>query len=96
MYLQPGLAHKRGLDFLRRPRGILLHNVSMSQCPAKPLLARYQSSLVDTTPFGSEPALPVSAESQADADDAALFGLLWPLGEVVKLDATVKRRVLRQ
>jgi len=52
--------------------------------------------LVDTTPFGSEPALPVSAEGQVDADDAALFGLLWPLGEVVKLDATVERRVLRQ
>jgi len=52
--------------------------------------------LVDTTPFGSEPELPVSAEGVADADDAALFGLLWPLGEVVKLDATVERRVMRQ
>jgi len=52
--------------------------------------------LVDTTPFGSEPALPVSAEGQVDADDATLFGLLWPLGEIVKLDATVERRVLRQ
>jgi len=28
--------------------------------------------------------------------DATLFGLLWPLGEVVKLDATVERRVMRQ
>ena len=28
--------------------------------------------------------------------DAALFGALWPLGETVKLDATVDRRVLRQ
>jgi len=52
--------------------------------------------LVDTTPFGSEPELPVSAEGVADADDATLFGLLWPLGEVVKLDATVERRVMRQ
>jgi len=52
--------------------------------------------LVDTTPFGSEPELPVSAEGVADADDAALFGLLWPLGDVVKLDATVERRVMRQ
>jgi len=34
--------------------------------------------LVDTTPFGSEPELPVSAEGVPDADDAALFGLLWP------------------
>jgi len=52
--------------------------------------------LVDTTPFGSEPELPVSAEGVPDTDDAALFGLLWPLGEVVKLDATVERRVMRQ
>ena len=54
--------------------------------------------LVDTTPFGSEPAA-TSAEASADADDggdAALFGALWPLGDVVKLDATVDRRVLRQ
>ena len=54
--------------------------------------------LVDTTPFGSEPAT-ASAEASADADDggdATLFGALWPLGDVVKLDATVDRRVLRQ
>ncbi len=49
--------------------------------------------LVDTTPFGSEPG---AAASEASADDAALFGALWPLGDVVKLDATVDRRVLRQ
>jgi len=49
--------------------------------------------LVDTTPFGSEPA---AAASEDSADDAALFGALWPLGDVVKLDATVDRRVLRQ
>ena len=29
-------------------------------------------------------------------DDAALFGALWPLEPVVKLDATVHRRTLRQ
>ncbi|MDP4537964.1 DUF3275 family protein, partial [Alkalimonas collagenimarina] len=28
--------------------------------------------------------------------DATLFGALWPLGEIVKLDATVDRRLLRQ
>ena len=27
--------------------------------------------------------------------DAALFGLLWPLGESVKLDSTIDRRTLR-
>jgi hypothetical protein len=49
--------------------------------------------LVDTTPFGSEPA---AAASEASADDIVLFGALWPLSDVVKLDATVDRRVLRQ
>ena len=38
----------------------------------------------------------MSASASAEADDAALFGALWPLGETVKLDATVDRRVLRQ
>ena len=51
--------------------------------------------LVDTTPFGSEPAA-ASPEASAESDDAALFGALWPLGAIVKLDATVDRRVLRQ
>ncbi len=51
--------------------------------------------LVDTTPFGSEPAV-TPPDASADADDMALFGALWPLGEVVKLDATVERRILRQ
>src|SRR3546814_3120410 len=49
--------------------------------PAKPK-AKPRSPrdpLVDTTPFGSEPA-PVSAAASAEADDAALFGALWPLG----------------
>jgi hypothetical protein len=47
--------------------------------PAKPK-AKPRSPrdpLVDTTPFGSEPA-PVSAAASAEADDAALFGALWP------------------
>ena len=35
-------------------------------------------------------------EPRPALDDAALFGALWPLGETVKLDATVDRRVLRQ
>jgi hypothetical protein len=49
--------------------------------------------LVDTTPFGADPAEPDSATTEND--DAALFGALWPLGDVVKLDATVDRRLLR-
>jgi len=34
--------------------------------------------------------------ASADEDDTALFGALWPLGDIVKLDPTVDRRVLRQ
>jgi len=66
-------------------------NADVKEAPRNP-----RHPLVDTTPFGSEPELPVSAEGVADADDAALFGLLWPLGDVIKLDATVERRVMRQ
>ena len=46
--------------------------------------------LVDTTPFGNAPA-----PASPDAEDEALFGLLWPLGEIVKLDTTIDRRTLR-
>src|SRR3546814_7558365 len=63
--------------------------------PAKPK-AKPRSPrdpLVDTTPFGSEPA-PVSAAASAEADEPALFGPLWPLGGTVKFDATGDRRVL--
>lgn len=68
--------------------------------PAAPKATRTKARsprdpLVDTTPFGSEPVA-ASPTASADADDAALFGTLWPLGEIVKLDATVDRRVLRQ
>ncbi|MFU4588067.1 MULTISPECIES: DUF3275 family protein [Pseudomonadaceae] len=46
---------------------------------------------VDTT----VPAATVAPPSTPDNDDAALFGLLWPLGESVKLDSTIDRRTLR-
>lgn len=52
--------------------------------------------LVDTTPFGSGSAATASPEASADVDDAVLFGALWPLEAIVKLDATVDRRVLRE
>ncbi|TAH44636.1 MAG: DUF3275 family protein [Betaproteobacteria bacterium] len=51
--------------------------------------------LVDTTPFGNESAAEFP-DASAESDDAALFGALWPLSEIVKLDATVDRRILRQ
>ncbi|HHK0218933.1 DUF3275 family protein [Burkholderia multivorans] len=65
------------------------------KAPAKAKSRGPRDPLVDTTPFGSKPAV-ASPEASADADDAALFGTLWPLGEIVKLDATVDRRVLRE
>ena len=37
----------------------------------------------------------MAASGGPDSDDAALFGLLWPLGESVKLDSTIDRRTLR-
>ncbi|MEI7252907.1 MULTISPECIES: DUF3275 family protein [Pectobacterium] len=55
-----------------------------------------QDPLVDTTPFGVDaPSATVAASDNPDSDDAALFGILWPLGESVKLDATIDRRTLR-
>ncbi|EBQ9895268.1 DUF3275 domain-containing protein [Pseudomonas indoloxydans] len=65
------------------------------KAPAKAKARSPHDPLVDTTPFGSEPTN-VTPEASAEADDVALFGVLWPLGEIVKLDATVDRRVLRQ
>jgi hypothetical protein len=48
--------------------------------------------LIDTTPFGATTTTtPVDRD-----DDASLFGTLWPLETIVKLDATVDRRQLRQ
>ncbi|MFG1304690.1 DUF3275 family protein [Xanthobacter autotrophicus] len=66
----------------------------VAKAPAKAKTRDLRDPLVDTTPFGNEPAAAI-AEATADAD-AALFGTLWPLGESVKLDATVDRRVLRE
>ena len=51
--------------------------------------------LVDTTPFGTT-APDTPAQPAVQDDDATLFGALWPLGDIVKLDATVDRRQLRQ
>lgn len=52
--------------------------------------------LVDTAPFGADVPPEPAATQTAQDEDATLFGALWPLGDVVKLDATVDRRVLRQ
>ena len=52
--------------------------------------------LVDTAPFGVDVPPKPAVKLEAPDDDATLFGTLWPLDDVVKLDATVNRRVLRQ
>lgn len=52
--------------------------------------------LIDTTPFGVDTSAITKTVATIDTDDATLFGPLWPLGDIVKLDATVDRRVLRQ
>lgn len=52
--------------------------------------------LIDTTPFGAKAPAKQNTASTGDADDENLFGALWPLDDVVKLDATVDRRLLRQ
>src|SRR3546814_16607392 len=36
-----------------------------------------------------------AAPGSTEDGDAPLFGLLWPLGESVKLDSTIDRRTLR-
>ncbi len=45
----------------------------------------------DSSPFG----MPSSVSESIVADDADLFGTVWPLGETVKLDTTVDRQRLR-
>lgn len=52
--------------------------------------------LIDTTPFGIDtPSAAIAAGDGPDSDDAALFGLLWPLEDSIKLDSTIDRRTLR-
>lgn len=70
-----------------------------SATPATPATGSASAThdpLIDTTPFGMEAPAAQHAANAGDADDERLFGALWPLGDVVKLDATVDRRLLRQ
>ena len=68
---------------------------STAPVSADPATTRASDPLIDTSPFGA--ASPVVTKSDdASTDDVALFGMLWPLGDIVKLDATVDRRLLRQ
>ncbi|MDN7435690.1 DUF3275 family protein [Burkholderia multivorans] len=66
--------------------------------PAKPAPVQASADpLVDTTPFGMDAPTPAAATApgSTEDDDAALFGILWPLGQSVKLDSTIDRRTLR-
>jgi hypothetical protein len=64
-----------------------------AQPKAKPRRAR--DPLVDTTPFGIETDDSSAADSANEAGKV-LFGALWPLADVVKIDPTVDRRVFRE
>lgn len=66
--------------------------------PTPVVIAAQPSSdpLVDTTPFGvAKPKSEAEAQSEQQAD-LELFGTLWPLGQIVKIDATVDRRQIRR
>jgi len=81
------------IDEEAQPSAVATPEPPAEQVPTEPS----PDPLIDTTPFSvesfsrAEPA----ANDAADAD-ATLFGPLWPIGALVKLDATVDRRVLRQ
>lgn len=64
--------------------------------PVSPTVPIATSPLIDTTPFGAERPKETPQPQTTGPDDAALFATLWPLTDVVKLDATVNRRLLRQ
>ncbi|ABI58398.1 DUF3275 family protein [Nitrosomonas eutropha] len=70
-------------------------SVTASTLQATPVHAS-SDPLIDTTPFGMDaPSVVVAASGGPDSDDAALFGLLWPLEDSIKLDSTIDRRTLR-
>ncbi|MGL6077192.1 DUF3275 family protein [Methyloversatilis discipulorum] len=70
--------------------------VPSTSAPVEAKAAMSGDPLVDTRPFGVDVPVKPSSKPVAQDDDATLFGALWPLGEIVKLDATVDRRLLRQ
>ncbi|HPE82066.1 MAG: DUF3275 family protein [Gammaproteobacteria bacterium] len=55
---------------------------------------------MDTRPESEEPPAsepePDDAQAEVPSEDAALFGDNWPLGDIVRLDPTVDRPVLRR
>jgi hypothetical protein len=70
--------------------------VPSTSAPVEAKAASPGDPLIDTTPFGVDVPVKPATKPAAQDDDATLFGTLWPLREIVKLDATVDRRMLRQ
>ena len=70
--------------------------VPTTSAPVEAKATTSSDPLVDTTPFSASTPVKPAAKSAIQSDDATLFGALWPLGDIVKLDATVDRRMLRQ
>src|SRR5882762_10626323 len=64
--------------------------------PATAAASTFADPLIDTTPFSVTPQAKPKPKASAEQEDATLFGAVWPISEVVKVDATVDRRVLRQ
>lgn len=63
-----------------------------ADAPAEP-----QHSSTDKPQFGAKTRKSAKSKSSPEAvNDEELFGILWPLGDIVKLDATVGRLILRK
>lgn len=96
-----------GIDALTQSdaNAMVTHEVDPAdeETPKQSPLVATGNPLQDTAPFGEDvpvkpkrvnkPATQAFSEQPSDED---LFGIIWPLGEVVKLDATVNRKVYRQ
>src|SRR5690606_16394592 len=70
--------------------------VPTTSAPVETKATASSDPLVDTTPFSATTPVKPADSTAIRSDDATLFGALWPLGDIVKLDATVDRRMLRQ
>ena len=67
--------------------------------PAPPPKAETAAEPVSPPEGKSEtrrPQFVVPSPEDQESSDQALFGELWPLGDIVRLDATVSRQILRQ
>lgn len=70
--------------------------VPVSKAPVRASTPNPHDPLIDKSPFGIKPVTSPVTETLANEEDTLLFGVLWPLENIVKLDATVDRRLLRQ